>query len=277
MAGALLLMVIFGLGFYLFGCLVQFKICEKFGIGTLFECCIPIYNMVLLCRCADISGWNVLWLIIPGIFLATPLAFLSAIITCIFNVVLWGKIAERMGRSYWQYGLGCTFLLGIPILVLAFGAASPSSASISYPVRKNDEFVAPEPVYKPLPLNDPYVSPSPVFVGSSSLGIYCCTGELRGNTIPVNAGGLTIGRDPSRCQIVLSSNDASRAHTSVVPDRNDSSAMVVTDLQSTNGTFRQAPGSSSQSFKWERIVGSAVLKQGNKFRIGKDVAEFEVR
>jgi pSer/pThr/pTyr-binding forkhead associated (FHA) protein len=138
------------------------------------------------------------------------------------------------------------------------------------------DYVTPEPIYKPYQANSPqFQSPSPG--ASASASIYCISGELRGNTIPVTSGGITIGRDPSRCQIVLSSNDASRAHTSVVPDRTDQRAVVVTDLQSTNGTFRQTTGSSAQSFKWERIAGSAVIKQGGRFRIGKEVAEFEVR
>jgi pSer/pThr/pTyr-binding forkhead associated (FHA) protein len=130
-------------------------------------------------------------------------------------------------------------------------------------------------VYKPLPVNDPYIPLTPAQRSSSN--ILCVTGEYKGNTIPVLSDGLIIGRDPSRCQIVLSSHDASRAHTSVVPDRNDSPSVVVTDLQSTNGTFRRVSGSLPQSFKWERIMGSVVLKQGEIFRIGKGVAEFEVR
>jgi hypothetical protein len=275
MATAVVFTIIFGLGIYLFMCFVQFKICEKFGIGSLFECCIPIYNMVLLCRCADISGWNVLWLILPGALFRGDLSAFALIITIIFTVILWGKIAEKMGRSFWQYGLGCTFLLGIPILVLAFGSAHPAQAGNPHLVQQPDRYVTPEPIYKPLPANDPFKAPSPVV--SSSINILCINGEYKGNSIPVSSEGLTIGRDPARCQIVLSSNDASRAHTSVTPNRNDPRSVIVTDLQSTNGTFRQTSGSTPQSYKWERIVSSIVLTQGSRFRIGKDVAEFEVR
>ena len=274
MAGAVVIGIIFGLGIYLFLSLVQSKICEKFGVGSLFECCIPIYNMVLLCRCAEISGWNVLWLILPGGLFTGNQSGIAAIITVIFSVILWGRIAEKMGRSFWQYGLGCTFLLGIPILILAFGPAHPVQDGFVRPAQRPDEYVTPEPIYRPIPANEVYISPQPL--ASSPSNIICRSGEYRNNTIPVTVDGLTIGRDPARCQIVLSSNDASRTLTSVTPNRNDSRSVIVTDLQSTNGTYRQVSGNTPQSFKWERIAGSAVLSQGSRFRIGKDVAEFEV-
>lgn len=277
MAESIVLGVIFGLGIYLFICFVQFKICEKLGVGSLFECCIPVYNWFLLCRCADISGWNVLWLILPGALFRGNQAAVALIISIIFSVVLWGRIAERMGRSFWQYGLGGTFLLGIPILVLAFGPAQAAQGGGAQPLKRQDEYVTPEPIYKPLPVNDPYPVQKPVAAASYNSTIYCISGEYRGNAVPVTTDGLTIGRDPAKCQIVLLSNDASRTHTSVAPDRNNPRSVVVTDLQSTNGTFRQVPGSSPQSFKWEKIAGSIALNQGGRFRIGKDVAEFEVR
>jgi FHA domain/Family of unknown function (DUF5684) len=277
MVVTIVLSIIFGLGLYLFLCFVQSKICEKFGICSLFECCIPIYNMVLLCRCADISGWNVLWFILPSIFFTGNQAMLATIITIIFSVVLWGRIAERMGRGYWQYGLGCTFLMGIPILVLAFGSAHPDQARYSRPNRRNDEYLTPERVYKPLPINNPIIANIPPAEGTSGICIFCRSGELKGNTIPITKEFLTIGRDPGHCQIVLSSQDASRRHVSVTLDRSDPRSVVVTDLQSTNGTFRQVPAGSPQSFRWERIMESSVLRQGDRFRIGKDIAEFEVR
>lgn len=276
MAESIVLGIILGLGAYLFLCFVQFKICEKFGIGSLFECCIPIYNMVLLCRCADISGWNVLWLILPWAFFGGNLAWLGAIATIVFEVVLWGRIAERMGRSFWQYGLGSAFLI-VPILVLAFGSAHPSYGGNRLPGRRGSENDAQESIYKPSPVNDPIVAVPQAMGVLSNAGIYCLSGEFKGNTIPINSEGIIIGRDPARCQIVLSSNDASRTHVSVAPDRNDSRSVVVTDLQSTNGTFHQLPGSSPNSFRWERITGSVKMRQGSRFRIGKDVAEFEVR
>ena len=270
--------IIFGLGFYMFTCFVLFKICEKFGVGSLFECCIPIYNMVLLCRCADISGWNVLWYILPGAFLQGNLKFIVAFISIAITVVIWGRIAERMGRSFWQYGFGSAFLFGIPVLVLAFGPAHPRVAgAVQGGALERDNYATPEPIYKPLSAYDTSVSagPSPLAVGQSTVRIHCYMGELKGNTIPVPPQGLVIGRDPAQCQIVLSSNELSRVHASITVDRSNPGSIVVSDLQSTNGTF-QAVKDSRQELRWERINGSVVLGPGKRFRIGKGVAEFEV-
>lgn len=271
--------IIFGLGFYMFACFVLFKICEKFGVGSLFECCIPIYNIILLCRCADISGWNVLWYILPAAFLQGNLKVIAAFISIAITVVLWGRIAQRMGRSFWQYGLGSAFLFGIPVLVLAFGPARPHVAgAVQRGAWERDNYAAPEPVYEPLPAYDTPVpaGPSPFTFGQSTVSIHCYMGELKGNTIPVPSQGLVIGRDPAQCQIVLSSNELSRIHASIMVDRGSPNTIILRDMQSTNGTFQQVQGSRQES-RWERINGSVVLAPGKRFRIGKAVAEFEVR
>jgi hypothetical protein len=135
------------------------------------------------------------------------------------------------------------------------------------------DYAMPEPIYKPLPTYD---TPPLVDLGKSSVSIYCYVGELKGNTIPVPAQGIVIGRDPAKCQIVLSSNELSRTHVSIMPDRANPCSIVVRDMQSTNGTFQQVKDLSQKS-RWERINGSVVLGPGNRFRIGKSVAEFEVR
>ena len=268
-AASIVLTIIFGLGFYLFGCFILFKICEKFGVGSLFECCIPFYNMVLICRCADISGWNVLW------FLAAGLPGVGIIVGIILAVVLWGRIAERMGKSFWQYGLGAAFLFGIPVLVLAFGSARPPVAGAGQQRDwERDEYAATEPIYKPLPAHETSV-PSPVALAQSSVSVHCYNGELKGNTIPVPTQGIVIGRDPAQCQIVLSSNELSRTHAAIAIDRSNPRSIVLRDMQSTNGTFQQVQNSRHES-RWERINGSVVLGSGRRFRIGKDVAEFEV-
>jgi len=268
MAEVLVFTIIFGLGLYLFICFVSFKIGEKFGVGTLFEYCIPIYNGVLLCHCADISGWNVLWLLLPGVFFKGQLQLVATLITIIFSVVLWGRIAERMGRSFWQYGLGSA-LLGIPVLVLAFGSARPVAASSPayqpwqpQPDNANQN----EPLYKPIPAqgNQP--------IQRSSVSIYCLSGEFKGNTIPVTHTGVVMGRDPKQAQLVFSSNEVSRVHTRVFPDANNLHLLVINDLQSTNGSYILGHGD-----KWERINGSVVLSAGKRFRIAKGAAEFEVR
>jgi len=270
MAAELVYTIIFGLGLYLFLCFTFFKIGEKFGIGSLFEFCIPIYNGVMLCKCADISGWNILWLIIPGLLFNGQLQIVATIVTVIFSVVLWGRIAERMGRGFWQYGLGSALVV-IPVFVLAFGTARPVAGR--QVVMKGWQPAAPkpvdEPLYKPVPIsaNMPQAAPIP----SSSANIYCLSGEFRGNTIPVPPEGITIGRDKNLAQLVFDSNEVSRQHARISIDSGNPRAVLVSDMQSTNGTFRL------EGEKWVKITGSCTLPPGSRFRIGKSVAEFEVR
>jgi len=261
---AMIFIIFLALGLYFFFAFVHYRIGQKFGIGSFGEYCVPVYNMVLICRCAGISPWSLLGLLIPYINFG-------------FCVYIFGSLARRLGQNFWVFGFLIT-ILGFPLLILAFDSSKPvyGAQPDSNNWKPQRERVKEETIYKPLPANAQYVQlPTPA--SSSAASIYCSSGEYRGNSIPITPEGITIGRDPSRCQIVLLSNDASRAHTSVSQDRNDPRSVVVTDLQSTNGTFTQIPGSSPQSFKWERIAGSTTLRQGGRFRIGKDVAEFEVR
>ncbi len=91
---------------------VLYKIGQKFDLGSPFwHYLVPIYNMVLMCRCGDVSAWNVLGMMI------FPINIYS-----IINV--WGSIAERLGKSYWLYGI-TTLLFGIPVFILAFDSSTP--------------------------------------------------------------------------------------------------------------------------------------------------------
>lgn len=132
---------------YLSGCIavllaityVLYRIGRKFQIGTFWSFLVPIYNLFLLCDCAQISRWFsvgiffpalVLLLIIPlGIFFMGPLIFLFKLSTPIVvfatNTYLWGRIAERLGKNFWLWGLGVPLLCGLPILVLAFDDSMP--------------------------------------------------------------------------------------------------------------------------------------------------------
>ena len=132
---------------YLSGCIavllaityVLYRIGRKFQIGTFWSFLVPVYNLFLLCDCAQISRWFsvgiffpalVLLLIIPlGIFFMGPLIFLFKLSTPIVvfatNTYLWGRIAERLGKNFWLWGLGVPLLCFLPILVLAFDDSMP--------------------------------------------------------------------------------------------------------------------------------------------------------
>lgn len=99
------------LAVYLFMCWVLYRIGQKFGIGTFGQWCIPIYNIYLLCQCAEISP---AWII----------AFFLPIVSLVAGVYLWGVIAARLGKEFWLWGLLCG-LLGLPVLFLAFDDSEP--------------------------------------------------------------------------------------------------------------------------------------------------------
>jgi len=101
---------------YLFGSYVLYRIGSKFGIGSFWQYLIPIYNMVLMCRCGDVSAWNVLGLMV------FPINIYS-------TINIWGSIAERLGKSYWLYGV-TTLIFGIPVLILAFDSSRPAGGEI---------------------------------------------------------------------------------------------------------------------------------------------------
>ncbi|MCK9227713.1 MAG: type IV pilus assembly protein PilM [Syntrophorhabdaceae bacterium] len=92
---------------------VLYRIGRKFELDSPFwHYLVPFYNMVLMCRCGGVSAWNVLGMMI------FPINIYSTI-----NV--WGSIAEKLGKSYWLYGI-TTLLLGIPVFILAFDSSAPT-------------------------------------------------------------------------------------------------------------------------------------------------------
>lgn len=61
------------------------------------------------------------------------------------------------------------------------------------------------------------------------------SGLLAGRTFTIGPKGLTIGRDPSGCQVLLADDEVSRLHAWVGYD--DQGQVVAKDLHSANGTF----------------------------------------
>ncbi len=89
------------------------KIGKKFGVGTTWQYFIPIYNHVLLCRCAKISGWWVIGLFVPAINLAVM-------------VYIYGSVAKKLGKNFWLYGLG-GLLFAVTLYIMAWDKSQPIS------------------------------------------------------------------------------------------------------------------------------------------------------
>jgi hypothetical protein len=117
LAIGILFWIVFVVGLWLLSSYILYRVGKKFGIGTFWDYCIPIYNSVLLCRCARISPWNLLWILVP-------------VGNIVFPVVLWGKIAERLKHDFWVYGLGI-YIFAIPVLILAFDDSKPESEQVA--------------------------------------------------------------------------------------------------------------------------------------------------
>jgi hypothetical protein len=227
--------------FYIFGCITLWQIGKKFGIGTPGAYFVPIRNMALLCRCAEVSAWHVLFCCIP-------------ILNGGALIWIWGNLARRMGRSFWLYGLFCPSLF-LPVLVLAYGGAMPVGAS-------------PAENHTPLP--------APDHEAESALELECVAGELSGEhvNIPFDAGSaMVIGRNPQNAHLVIRHAHVSGKHASVWCERDASGAVRVKllDLNSTNGTqYRVAGG------KWTSLRASEVaLGIGDGVRIS-DAVEFRI-
>ncbi|MBP1748246.1 MAG: type pilus assembly protein PilM [Deltaproteobacteria bacterium] len=138
---------------YLVMSYVLYKIGEKFDLDLPFwHYLVPIYNMVLMCRCGGVSAWNVLGMMI------FPISIYS-----IINV--WGSIAEKLGKSYWLYGI-TTLLFGIPVLILAFDSSTAAGRQVyvDEPAVFTDE--APGDSFKEGP--GP-VDPSPAYASQSAV------------------------------------------------------------------------------------------------------------
>lgn len=81
------------------------KIFQKAGQAG-WKSIIPIYNAVILCRIANLSGWFAILLVVP-------------LVNIVVTVILYIRMAKGFGQSGW-FALGLILLSPIFILILAF-------------------------------------------------------------------------------------------------------------------------------------------------------------
>ncbi len=93
--------------------------------------------------------------------------------------------------------------------------------------------------------------------------LQCVSGPLAGQRFTIPKQGLLIGRDSSKCQVVLSEDDVSKEHAWVLPL--DGSVMLI-DHGSTNGVFVNSMDSPR--------VSKVPLKNGDRILIGRSAATF---
>jgi len=96
---------------------------------------------------------------------------------------------------------------------------------------------------------------TPVYPAGTYGTIIALGGTLAGSQFVMDNNGLRIGRDHTRCQIVLPDGNVSGEHAWIVPlDEH----VTIIDLNSTNGIF----------LNQERISERAVLNNNDVFQLG---------
>lgn len=144
--GALVLSMIF-MVLYVLGSYVNCRLGKKFAVGSFAEFLIPVYGTMLLCDCAKVSRWLTAFFVLPLLF--GRFGSLAVICVIVSYMFLYGKIARRLGRNPWIWGViyavlfGLTapicfvmdalwiwliilgFFLGIPIMIMALDNSMP--------------------------------------------------------------------------------------------------------------------------------------------------------
>lgn len=121
------------LGIYIFYSWVLSRLGRKFGVGSFVEFLIPIWNILLLLRCAGMGAIQVSWYFLPfmlafaaeygiGTIHLPLLAFLAAFVV---TAVAWGKVAGRLDYSPILFGLLFILFPFLPPLILAFDQSKP--------------------------------------------------------------------------------------------------------------------------------------------------------
>lgn len=113
-------------------------------------------------------------------------------------------------------------------------------------------------------------------LGARPLSLYCLTGEFANESLVVPQDGVSIGRDPSRVNLVMSAPEVSGVHARVLPEPG-SSQLWLEDLQSLNGTFYSQRSGQGAGSDWIKLQGKVLLPPGARFRLAVDGPEFEIR
>jgi type IV pilus assembly protein PilM len=106
---------------WIFTSYALYQISRRFETGSMLAYCIPVYNAYLLCKAANIPLWNTAVCFVP-----------------ILNIGMWGSIAEKLGKSYWLYGISIG-LLWFPMFILAFGRSSAARYDSFEKIEKEEQ------------------------------------------------------------------------------------------------------------------------------------------
>jgi serine protease Do len=137
----------------------------------------------------------------------------------------------------------------VPIKFQATGAATILSPP---PQTSRVGDATPKPIVPPAPV--PVLPAVPETFGT----LHVSGGPLTGNRFPIPKAGLLIGRDPTKCAVVLPDDSISKEHAWVVPMDN---GVAVIDRNSANGTYVNSVDSPP--------INKVVLRHGDRVYLGK--------
>ena len=124
----------------------------------------------------------------------------------------------------------------------------------------------PEPAAEPLPPTPLARAPvaEPPVAGAGAFKLVATAGLLSGRTFSIGPKGLSIGRDPLNCQVVIADEEVSRLHAWV--GVNDRGEVTVRDCHSVNGTYVK-----DERIQEHRLEGVEEFSVGNsghhRFRV----------
>jgi serine protease Do len=162
-----------------------------------------------------------------------------------------GRAMESSGWLMWPVGgLVVVLVLGL-VMWKAMSGKKPATAGVLAP-----------PPPPPPPPGQPAgftVAPPPPGLPNGSYGtLHITAGALNGNRFPVTKAGLLIGRDSTKCAIVIGDDSVSKEHAWVVPLENE---IFIIDRNSANGTYLNSPDSPR--------VNKVALKNGDRVFLGR--------
>lgn len=162
------------------------------------------------------------------------------------------RVVQRLGMTTLLIATGAVLgLIVILFIVLKMSLKPKGPAPIPAP-----RTGMPQPV-STAPLSQTVVA-KPAAAPRDSYGtLQVLNGPLAGNRFLIPKNGLLIGRDPSRCAVVLSGDSVSKEHAWVVPLDN---GVAVIDRDSTNGTYVNSTSSPR--------INKVVLNNGDRIFVG---------
>ena len=239
---------VFILATYIYSALCLQTIAKKTSTPQGWLAWIPIANIILMLNIAKKPLWWIILCLIP-------------IVNIVIVVIVWMAIAKARNKPEWWGILVIVPILGL--IVPGYLAFSSDPVGISPELPGGAEGLGP-------------LDAGPGGgLGAGAPSLYCVSGEFAHDSVEIPANGLSIGRDPSKVNLVLRSDEISGVHVRVWPEPGGSQVWLE-DRNSLNGTYYRSDDQGSPS-QWVQLKGKILLSRGARFRLGDNVAEFEIR